>query len=63
MGRLPPPSYAQATGAVDASRTTSPGIFVPNQRPRFVIIPNRIPSEVVEQILVYRIYRSRQTLE
>lgn len=38
MGRLPPPSYAQATGAVDlssSSRTiSSPGTCVPSQRQR-----------------------------
>lgn len=38
MGRLPPPSYAQATGAVDlssSSRTiSSPGTYVPSQRQR-----------------------------
>jgi hypothetical protein len=39
MGRLPPPSYAQATGAVDLSSSShrnisSPGTYVPSQRQR-----------------------------
>ncbi|XP_046441338.1 low-density lipoprotein receptor-related protein 12-like isoform X2 [Daphnia pulex] len=39
MGRLPPPSYAQATGAVDLSSSShrnisSPGAYVPSQRQR-----------------------------
>lgn len=39
MGRLPPPSYAQATGAVDLSSSShrnisSPSTYVPSQRQR-----------------------------